>query len=203
MGFIMHDFNPPSRPAVGAIQGQSAGSFRGWAGAIAATGFMVACTPAAVQNAPRSSRESSAVAVATAADAALPDEPTASVATAAPLDRTAYEEIEIPPDGVWPNADEPGARQISPFALAQDFMVESQESDECFRSKQARVEALDNGMTAVIMTEMGLCDDSLSGLEYRYDFNRDGRWAIDWGGLRYHCSRTSPPRWAAPGTLCP
>jgi hypothetical protein len=71
----------------------------------------------------------------------------------------------------------------------------------CFRSQSATIQRLTPQSVAVILTQMGSCDDSLSGQQTRVDFTAQGdRWQVDWVGQRNHCRGKF---WAEPGQRCP
>ena len=71
----------------------------------------------------------------------------------------------------------------------------------CFRAQNATINRLTSDTVAVILTEMGSCDDSLSGQQIRVDFRTQGdRWQMDWVGQRNHCRGKF---WADPGQRCP
>ncbi|MBE9195973.1 hypothetical protein IQ219_11805 [Synechocystis sp. LEGE 06083] len=71
----------------------------------------------------------------------------------------------------------------------------------CFRSKTATATLLGQESVTVLLTQMGSCDDSVSGHQTRVDFVPVGdRWQVDWVGERSHCRGRF---WAEPGQLCP
>ncbi|MBE9203207.1 hypothetical protein IQ218_06770 [Synechocystis salina LEGE 06099] len=71
----------------------------------------------------------------------------------------------------------------------------------CFRSKSATITAVSQESIAVLLTQMGSCDDSVSGHQTRVDFVPIGdRWQVNWVGERSHCRGRF---WAEPGQLCP
>ena len=96
----------------------------------------------------------------------------------------------------------------SPNQLIQQFYAQTLtpqqlgEGDSgCFRSQSATIQRLTPQSVAVILTQMGSCDDSLSGQQTRVDFSAQGdRWRVDWVGQRNHCRGEF---WADPGQLCP
>lgn len=119
-------------------------------------------------------------------------------------DRSAYDPIERSLDGSWPDTEIFDVEDLSPFSLAREYLATQAEGGECLRWTQTRIERLDNDITAVAVTTLGLCDDSLGGVEKRYDLAlTSSGWTIDWAGTRYYCSRTTPPDWIEPGSLCP
>ncbi|MBE9136618.1 hypothetical protein IQ254_05280 [Nodosilinea sp. LEGE 07088] len=127
-----------------------------------------------------------------------------SASSSAIADRSAYEPAEMTADGSWPDTQLFDVSDLSPFSLARGYLASQGEGGECLRWTQTRIERLDNDITAVAVTTVGLCDDSLGGVERRYDLAlTDSGWVIDWVGTRYYCSRTSPPGWVDPGNLCP
>ncbi len=71
----------------------------------------------------------------------------------------------------------------------------------CFRSKSATATVLGDDSVAVLLTQMGSCDDSVSGHQTRVDFVPVGdRWQVAWVGERSHCRGRF---WGKPGQLCP
>ncbi|MEO1067803.1 MAG: hypothetical protein AAFW95_01585 [Cyanobacteria bacterium J06638_6] len=127
-----------------------------------------------------------------------------SASSSAIADRSAYEPAEMTADGSWPDTQLFDVSDLSPFSLARGYLASQAEGGECLQWTQTRIERLDNDITAVAVTTVGLCDDSLGGVERRYDLAlTDSGWVIDWVGTRYYCSRTSPPGWVDPGNLCP
>ncbi len=91
---------------------------------------------------------------------------------------------------------------LSPTALAT-ALLEQPAEEECLQWKQSKISREADGVTAVVYTIMGLCDDSLGGIEHRYDLIfEDSGYKIDWAGERYYCRRTDPSGWIEPGNYC-
>jgi len=75
----------------------------------------------------------------------------------------------------------------------------------CFLSQSATIQRRTPQSVAVILTQMGSCDDSLSGQQTRVDFSVQGdaqgdQWQVDWVGQRNHCRGKF---WVNPGQPCP
>ena len=96
----------------------------------------------------------------------------------------------------------------SPNQLIQEFyasILMPQQLGEgdfgCFRSQTATIKRISVESVAVLLTQMGSCDDSVSGHQTRVDFVPNGdRWRVDWAGQRSHCRGRF---WGEPGKLCP
>lgn len=94
------------------------------------------------------------------------------------------------------------AGELTPFILAQS-LLEEPETWECFQVTQVRTEALGDNAMAVLVTEVGLCDDSVAAIEQRIDLTSTaGGWTVAQVGRRFGCARPEFA-WAEPGTLCP
>lgn len=100
------------------------------------------------------------------------------------------------------------ATMTGPSQLIQQFYAQSltpQRLGEgdfgCFRSQTATLQRLTPQSVAVILTQIGSCDDSLSGQQTRVDFTAQGdRWQAVWVGQRNHCRNQF---WANAGQQCP
>ena len=122
-------------------------------------------------------------------------------------EREAFQPVDLKPaSSFW---QFPQSTAVTgPSQLVQQFYAQTltpQQLGEgdfgCFRSQSATVERLTPQSVAVILTQMGSCDDSLSGQQTRVDFTAQGdRWQVDWVGQRNHCRGKF---WANPGQLCP
>lgn len=96
----------------------------------------------------------------------------------------------------------------SPSQLIQEFYAQAltpQQLGEgdfgCFQSQAATIKRISVESVAVLLTQMGSCDDSVSGQQTRVDFVPNGdRWQVDWVGQRSHCRGRF---WGEPGKLCP
>jgi len=131
-----------------------------------------------------------------------------AIAQSSPLpERDQFESVPLQPAS--PFWQFPQSTAINgPSHLVQQFYAQTLtpqqlgEGDRgCFRSQSATVERLTPQSVAVILTQMGSCDDSLSGQQTRVDFTSEGdRWQVDWVGQRNHCRGQF---WAPAGQLCP
>lgn len=124
-------------------------------------------------------------------------------------DRQEFQVLSVPvtPNGnFWQWSD--GNTITSPNQLIQQFYAQTllpQQLGEgdfgCFLSQTATIKRVSLESVAVLLTQMGSCDDSVSGLQTRVDFVPTGdQWRVDWVGQRSHCRGQF---WGEPGKLCP
>jgi hypothetical protein len=113
--------------------------------------------------------------------------------------RSSYKTVAIPEDA-----------PSDPFAAAAAGLDSlPTQIDECFSLGQVSIYPLDPEQTdhapasvAVVLTQLGACDDSRAGVEQRADYSRDdqGQWQLEWGGERTACGR-GEQAWTT--ELCP
>lgn len=136
----------------------------------------------------------------------LPPAPANSPAVPLPQ-RQQFEAVPLAPaSSFWQLP--PSTALTGPSQLIQQFYAQTLAPRQlgegemgCFRSQSASIERLTPQSVAVLLTQMGSCDDSLSGQQTRVDFSAQGdRWRVDWQGQRHHCRGTF---WAEPGQRCP
>ena len=122
-------------------------------------------------------------------------------------EREAFQPVDLKP--VSPFWQFPKLTPVpGPSQLVQQFYAQTLtpqqlgEGDSgCFRSQSATIHRLTPQSVAVILTQIGSCDDSLTGQQTRVDFTAQGdRWQVDWVGQRNHCRGKF---WAESGQLCP
>lgn len=143
--------------------------FFGLVGAIALIGMATACTPEPPTTPPETDSGSEAVAPA----------PETGSGSASMAERAAYSEVPLPPEEQRVGAS---PQEIALAAFGLDDPGEGNFTQEVTVDEQTATDAV------VTLTQTGLLDDSVEGMQYRLEFvAADNQWEMVWAGRQVRC----------------
>lgn len=142
----------------------------GWVGATALVGTVVACNPQTPTATPDAD---------TASETVAPESETVAEAPETSEGRAVYSEVSLPPEDQRVGAD-PEEIALATFGI--DDPGEGNFVQEVMVDEQTATDAV------VTLTQTGLLDDSVEGMQYRLEFvAADNQWEMVWAGRQVRC----------------